>query len=175
VPVNGAAWPEAPMAGSRSSKPSLFVWLALAVIVIVLDQFTKTLVMHEFQLGDSRPITPWFNLVRAHNLGAAFSFLAGADGWQRWFFVGLGIVASLFIVRMLVRHGEQKLFCFALTMILGGALGNVIDRLMHGHVVDFIQVHHGSWFFPSFNLADSAITLGAICLIADELRRVRRS
>jgi signal peptidase II len=174
VPASGAERPEAPMSRSRSSKPSLFVWLALAIIVIVLDQFTKTLVMHEFQLGDSRTITSWFNLVRAHNAGAAFSFLAGADGWQRWFFIALGIVASVFIVVMLVRHGEQKLFCFALTMILGGALGNVIDRMMHGYVVDFLQVHRGGWYFPSFNLADSAITLGAICLIADELRRVRR-
>jgi signal peptidase II len=163
------------MAGSRSAKPSLFIWLGLAVIVIVLDQFTKTLVIHEFQLGDSRTITSWFNLVRAHNPGAAFSFLAGADGWQRWFFIVLGLVASVVLVGMMVRHGEQKLFCFALTMILGGALGNVIDRMMHGYVVDFIQVHRGGWFFPSFNLADSAITLGAICLIADELRRVRRS
>ncbi len=163
------------MAASRSAKPSLFIWLGLAVIVIVLDQFTKTLVIHEFQLGDSRTITSWFNLVRAHNPGAAFSFLAGADGWQRWFFIALGLVASVVLVWMMVRHGEQKLFCFALTMILGGALGNVIDRMLHGYVVDFIQVHRGGWFFPSFNLADSAITLGAICLIADELRRVRRS
>jgi signal peptidase II len=162
------------MAGSRTSKPSLFMWLALAVIVIVLDQFTKTLVIHEFQLGDSRTITSWFNLVRAHNPGAAFSFLAGADGWQRWFFIALGLVASVVLVWMMVRHGEQKLFCFALTMILGGALGNVIDRMLHGYVVDFIQVHRGGWYFPSFNLADSAITLGAICLIADELRRVGR-
>jgi signal peptidase II len=163
------------MAGSRTSKPSLFMWLALAVIVIVLDQFTKTLVIHEFQLGDSRTITSWFNLVRAHNPGAAFSFLAGADGWQRWFFIALGLVASVVLVWMMVRHGEQKLFCFALTMILGGALGNVIDRMLHGYVVDFIQVHRGGWYFPSFNLADSAITLGAICLVLDEVLRVRSS
>ncbi len=163
------------MAASRnSSAPSLFIWLGLALIVIVLDQFTKTLIMGEFRLGDSRFVTSWFNIVRAHNTGAAFSFLAGAAGWQRWFFVVLGLGASGFIVWMLRRHSTQTLFCFAITMILGGALGNVIDRLMHGYVVDFIQVHHSGWYFPSFNLADSAITLGAICLVVDEIRRVRR-
>ncbi len=166
-------------------KPSyrhLLAWLALAVIVIVLDQATKTLVLQQFKLGDSQTVTSYFNLVRVHNSGAAFSFLAGASGWQRWFFVGLGLVASVFIVWMLRQHGGQRLFAFALVMILGGALGNVIDRLLHGYVVDFLQFHweflepvfHGG-YFPSFNVADSAITLGAICLILDELRRVRRS
>ena len=166
-------------------KPSyrhLLAWLALAVIVIVLDQATKTLVLQQFKLGDSQTVTSYFNLVRVHNTGAAFSFLAGASGWQRWFFVGLGLVAAVFIVWMLRQHGGQRLFAFALVMILGGALGNVIDRLLHGYVVDFLQFHweflepvfHGG-YFPSFNVADSAITLGAICLILDELRRVRRS
>uniref|UniRef100_UPI0032B14521 signal peptidase II n=1 Tax=uncultured Aquincola sp. TaxID=886556 RepID=UPI0032B14521 len=93
--------------------------------------------------------------------------------WQRWFFIGLASVVSVFIVVMLKKHPGQKLFCFALAMILGGAIGNVIDRAIHGYVVDFIQVHAAGKFFPSFNLADSAITLGAICLILDELRRVR--
>jgi signal peptidase II len=166
-------------------KPSfrhLLAWLALAAIVIVLDQATKTLVLQHFKLGDSQMVTSYFNLVRVHNSGAAFSFLAGASGWQRWFFVGLGLVAAAFIVWMLRQHGGQRLFAFALVMILGGALGNVIDRLLHGYVVDFLQFHwdfleplfHGG-YFPSFNVADSAITLGAICLILDELRRVRRS
>ena len=157
-----------------SGAPSLALWLGLALVVIVLDQFTKTLITGHFQLGDSRHITSFFNLVRAHNTGAAFSFLAGAAGWQRWFFVALGVVAAGFIVWMLRSHPTQKMFCFAVTMIMGGALGNVIDRLLHGHVVDFIQLHWNGWYFPSFNLADSAITLGAILLIADELRRVRR-
>jgi signal peptidase II len=166
-------------------KPSyrhLFAWLALALLVIVLDQVTKTLVLQHFKFGDSTPVTSYFNLVRVHNTGAAFSFLADASGWQRWFFVGLGLVAAVFIVWMLRQHGRQTLFAFALVMILGGALGNVIDRLLHGYVVDFLQFHwdfleplfHGG-YFPSFNVADSAITLGAICLIVDELRRVRRS
>jgi signal peptidase II len=162
---------------SRSSGrgPSLWLWLGLALGVVVLDQLSKTLILGSFQLNDSRTVTPWFNLVRVHNTGAAFSFLAGASGWQRWFFVGLGTVASAFIVWMLKKHPTQKLFCFAVTMIMGGAIGNVVDRLLHGYVVDFIQVHYAGWYFPSFNLADSAITLGAICLILDELLRVRRA
>ncbi len=154
--------------------PSLWLWLGLALLVVVLDQLSKTLILGSFQLNDSRTVTTWFNLVRVHNTGAAFSFLAGASGWQRWFFVGLGTLASAFIVWMLKKHPGQKLFCFAVTMIMGGAIGNVFDRLLHGYVVDFIQVHYGGWYFPSFNLADSAITLGAICLILDEILRVRR-
>jgi signal peptidase II len=163
------------MAGrSSGGAPSLWVWLGLAVMVVLLDQLSKTVILGTFQLNDSRTITSWFNLVRVHNSGAAFSFLAGASGWQRWFFVGLGTAASGFIVWMLKKHPGQKLFCFAVTMIMGGAIGNVVDRLLHGYVVDFIQVHYGGWYFPSFNLADSAITLGAVCLILDELLRVRR-
>jgi signal peptidase II len=166
---------------AKSKTPGLALWLGLALIVILLDQITKTLILGMFQLGDSRSITSFFNLVRVHNSGAAFSFLAGASGWQRWFFVGLGIVASGFIVWMLRNHPTQKLFCFAVSMIMGGALGNVVDRLLHGYVVDFLQfrfaflepLFHGG-YFPSFNLADSAITLGAICLILDEILRVRR-
>jgi signal peptidase II len=157
------------------SAPSLWVWLALSVAVVLLDQLSKSLILSNFQLNGSHAVTSWFNLVRVHNSGAAFSFLAGASGWQRWFFVGLGALASGFIVWMLKKHPTQGLFCFAVTMIMGGAVGNVVDRLLHGHVVDFIQVHYGGWHFPAFNLADSAITLGAICLIVDELRRVRRA
>ena len=162
------------MAARSSSAPSLALWLGQALVVIVLDQFTKTLILGSFQLGDSRQVTSFFNVVRVHNTGAAFSFLAGAAGWQRWFFIVLGVVAAGFIIWMLRSHPTQKLFCFAVTMIMGGALGNVIDRLLHGYVVDFIQVHWRGSYFPSFNLADSAITLGAVLLIADELRRVRR-
>jgi signal peptidase II len=171
------------MAASRGgSTPGLALWLGLALIVILADQVTKTLILGAFQLGDSRPVTGWFNLVRAHNTGAAFSFLAGASGWQRWFFVGLGIVASVFIVWMMRNHPTQKLFCFAVSMIMGGALGNVVDRLLHGYVVDFLQVRfsflaplfHGG-YFPAFNIADSAITLGAACLILDEILRVKRA
>ena len=158
---------------SARAGRGLWGWLALAGVVAVLDQISKTWITQIFQLGDSRPITSFFNLVRAHNPGAAFSFLADAGGWQRWFFVALGAAAAVFIVWMLRAHPTQRLFCFALSMILGGAVGNVVDRLLHGHVIDFIQVHYAGSYFPSFNLADSAITLGAIVLIIDELRRVR--
>ena len=155
-------------------------WLGLALIILIVDQFVKVLVVGYFRLGDASYVTSFFNLVRVHNSGAAFSFLSTASGWQRWFFVGLGAVASVFIVWMLRKHSGQRLFCAAISLILGGALGNVIDRLLHGYVVDFLQFHWSflaplfpGGYFPSFNIADSAITLGAIGLIADELRRVR--
>ena len=162
--------------------PTLPAWLGLAAFVIAADQASKTLVLQHFQLGDSSPVTSFFNLVRVHNSGAAFNFLASASGWQRWFFVVLGLAVSGFIVWMIRSHPQQKLFCFAVTMIMGGALGNVLDRLLHGYVVDFLQfrfgllepIFHGG-HFPSFNLADSAITLGAPCLIVDELLRMRRA
>lgn len=169
-------------AGRTGDTKGLVFWLVIAAIVVLADQITKTLIVGAFQLGDIRPVTDFFNLVRAHNPGAAFSFLADAGGWQRWFFVGLGIVASAFIVWMIRSHPNERLFCFSVTMILGGAVGNVIDRLIHGYVVDFLQfrfaflepVFRGG-YFPSFNVADSAITLGAVCLILDEILRVRRS
>lgn len=169
-------------ASSASSRPSLLTWLALALLVLLLDQLTKVLIVGRFAYGDSLPITEWFNLVRVHNTGAAFSFLAQAAGWQRWFFIGLGLAASVMFVWMLRSHAGQKLFCFAVAMLLGGAIGNVVDRFWHGYVVDFLQFHWG-WlaplfpggYFPAFNVADSAITLGAACLLIDELRRVRRS
>ena len=160
--------------GSRRSV-SIWPWLGISLIVIVLDQLTKTVIAQSFQLGDVRTITPFFDIVRAHNTGAAFSFLAGAGGWQRWFFIGLGTAAAIFIVWMLSRHGGQRLFAWALALILGGAVGNVVDRILHGHVIDFIQVHWGRAYFPAFNVADSAISVGAALLILDELLRVRRS
>ena len=152
----------------------LGLWLGIALVIILLDQFTKVLILGNFQLGDSRYVTSFFNVVRVHNTGAAFSFLANAAGWQRWFFVGLGAVATVFILVMLKRHGQQTLFATALSLILGGALGNVIDRLLHGYVVDFIQLHWNGRAFPSFNVADSAISVGAALLIWDEIRRVRK-
>jgi signal peptidase II len=155
---------------------NLLPWLGIALVVIVLDQITKALILQHYQYGDSTYITSFFNIVRAHNTGAAFSFLAGASGWQRWFFIGLGAAAAVFIVWMLRSHGGQKMFAWALALILGGALGNVLDRMLHGYVVDFIQVHWGAkYYFPSFNVADSAITVGAVLLILDEILRVRRA
>ncbi|MEY8878322.1 MAG: signal peptidase II [Leptothrix sp. (in: b-proteobacteria)] len=166
---------------NRSASSLLWRWLALALLVILADQLSKVLIIGRFAYGDSVEITPWFNLVRVHNTGAAFSFLAQAAGWQRWFFVGLGALASGLFIWLLRAHAQQRLFAFAVAMLLGGAVGNVIDRLWHGYVVDFLQVHWGflgvlfpGGYFPAFNLADSAITAGAIGLILDELRRVRR-
>jgi signal peptidase II len=150
-------------------------WLSLALLLTLLDQLTKVLILGAFEHGQATPMTSFFNLVRVHNSGAAFSFLAGASGWQRWYFTAIGVAATVFIVYLLRAHPGQRLFCFALACILGGAVGNVIDRLLHGYVVDFLDFHWGGWHFPAFNLADSAITLGAICLILDELLRVRRS
>ena len=159
-----------------SRRPaSIWLWLGIAAAVVLLDQITKTLITRSFQLNEVRTFTPFFDLVRAHNTGAAFSFLAGASGWQRWFFIGLGAVAAVFIVWLLARHGGQRMFSWALALILGGALGNVVDRVLHGHVVDFIQVHWKQHYFPAFNVADSAITIGAVLLILDDLRRVRRA
>ena len=152
-----------------------WLWLALAALLLLLDQFTKVLIVGALQLGDGFAVTSFFNIVRVHNTGAAFSFLAQAGGWQRWFFTGLGVVAAVFIVWLLHRHPGQRLFGFAMACVLGGAVGNVIDRVLYGHVVDFLDFHAWGLHFPAFNVADSAITVGAACLILDELLRVRRS
>ncbi len=159
---------------AKSFKASIWPWLSLALIICMADQFTKTLILGYYKLGDSTQVLSFFNVVRVHNTGAAFSFLANAGGWQRWFFTSIGIVATIFIVWMLRSHAGQKLFAFALACILGGAVGNVVDRLLHGYVVDFLDFHWGSWHFPAFNIADTGITIGAACLILDEILRVRR-
>ncbi|HYF20208.1 MAG TPA: signal peptidase II [Ramlibacter sp.] len=164
------------MAARGKAATGWMPWLALALAIFILDQFTKVLILGYYRLGDSTYVTSFFNVVRAHNTGAAFSFLAGQSGWQRWFFTAIGIAAAIFIVWLLRSHAGQKLFSFALACILGGAVGNVVDRLVHGYVVDFIQVHwRNTYYFPAFNIADAGITIGAACLILDELRRVRRS
>jgi signal peptidase II len=162
------------MAKFGKTSGSIWPWLGLALIILIADQFTKTLILGYYQQGDSTHVLSFFNMVRVHNSGAAFSFLAGAGGWQRWFFTGIGVVATLFIVWMLRSHAGQKLFAFALACILGGAVGNVVDRVMHGYVVDFLDFHWGGMHFPAFNVADSGITIGAACLILDEILRVRR-
>ena len=163
------------MAKSAKGSSGMLQWLGLAFIILLADQFTKVLIVGYYHLGDSTTITNFFNVVRVHNSGAAFSFLANAGGWQRWFFTGLGCVAAAIIVWMLHAHPGQKLFCFAMACILGGAVGNVIDRIAYGHVIDFLDFHWRGTHFPAFNVADSGITVGAICLILDELLRVRRT
>ncbi len=165
---------------TRANTGGIWPWLGLAALLVVADQVTKWLILANYQLGESTFITSFFNVVRVHNTGAAFSFLAEAGGWQRWFFTGVGVAASVFIVWMLRSHPGQKLFAFALACILGGAIGNVIDRLLHGYVVDWLDFHWGflggmfpGGHFPAFNIADAAITVGAVSLILDEIRRVR--
>ena len=153
---------------------SYWLWLGLAVVVLLVDQFTKVLIVSSYQLGEGFPVTGFFNIVRVHNQGAAFSFLASAGGWQRWFFTALGLVAASVMVWMLKKHPGQKLFGFAIACILGGAIGNVLDRVLYGYVIDFLDFYHAGIHFPAFNVADSGITLGAACLILDEVLRVRR-
>jgi signal peptidase II len=158
-----------------STRKAPTFWLFVAAIIVVLDQLTKIVVGTMVAYGDRIRLAPVLDLTLIYNRGAAFSFLAGASGWQRWFFTALALVVAAVIVWMLVRHGQQRLFAWALALILGGALGNVLDRLMHGFVVDFVLLHYQNRFFPAFNLADSAITVGAVMLVLDELLRVRRA
>ena len=157
------------------SSSGMLPWLGLALLILIADQFTKVLILGYYRLGDATYVTSFFNVVRVHNAGAAFSFLANAGGWQRWFFTGIGIAAAIFIIWMLKSHAGQKLFSFALACILGGAIGNVIDRTLYGYVVDFLDFHYVGWHFPAFNIADTAISIGAVCLILDEILRVMRS
>lgn len=160
---------------TNQRRDLLATWLLLAAVVIVVDQLTKLLVVKGFKLGERKPmIGNFFDLTLAYNPGAAFSFLAGAGGWQRWLFIVLGLVAAGFIIWLLVRHRSQHWFAAGLSLILGGAIGNVIDRIARSQVVDFFLFYWGQWSFPAFNIADSAITVGAVLLIIDELRRVLR-
>ena len=156
------------------ASSGMLPWLALALLILIADQFTKVLILGAYQLGDATRVTGFFNIVRVHNSGAAFSFLAQASGWQRWFFTAIGVGAAVFIIYLLRSHAGQRLFAFALACILGGAVGNVIDRLLHGYVVDFLDFYWGAWHFPAFNVADAGISVGAALLILDEILRVRR-
>jgi len=160
---------------AKTGSAGLLQWIGLALIILIADQFTKVLIVGYYNLHDSTYVTSFFNVMRMHNTGAAFSFLAGGSGWQRWFFTAIGLAAVAFILWMLKSHAGQKLFSFALACIMGGAIGNVIDRLVHGYVIDFLDFHWRGMHFPAFNIADSAITVGAACLILDELLRVRRA
>lgn len=145
-------------------------WLLIAAAVVIFDQGSKYAAVA--MLADKAPVEvmPFFNLLLVYNRGAAFSFLAGAAGWQRELFTGIAIIASVWIVFLLRRYPQQSLFCLALSLVLGGAIGNVIDRLSIGAVVDFLDFHAFGWHWPAFNIADSAITCGAVLLIWDGLR-----
>lgn len=158
---------------SKASGGALAPWLGISLVVILFDQLTKIAILKTLAYGAKHALTSFFNLVLVYNQGAAFGFLSTAGGWQRWAFTALGIGATLVICFLLKRHGHQRLFSLSLALILGGALGNVIDRLAYGHVIDFLDFHACACHFPAFNLADSAITVGAVLLVYDELRRVR--
>jgi signal peptidase II len=155
----------------ESGGQRLWRWYAIAVAIIVIDQLSKLWVAREFLYGESVEVTAFFNLVLAHNTGAAFSLLAGAGGWQRLFFIGLAAAAAAIIAYLLGRHRQEPRFCLALSAILGGALGNLIDRVRLGYVVDFLDFHAMGFHWPAFNVADMAITGGAILIVWDSLRK----
>lgn len=156
----------------QRTHPAAWMWLSLAVIA--LDQVTKFLVTRFLELYERVEVLPVLDFTLLHNTGAAFSMLAGAGGWQRWFFIILGSAVSVMLVTWIWRSPRgEKLLPLALALILGGALGNVVDRLLHGYVIDFIHAHWGGAYFPAFNVADSAITVGAALLIVDAFREKR--
>ena len=151
----------------RRERAGLMRWLGLAALVIILDQVSKLWISSHFIYGESLPVTGFFNLVLAHNNGAAFSFLSDAGGWQRWLFSGIAVIAAVWITWLLRKHSQEKLFCFALALILGGALGNLIDRVAYGYVIDFLDFYWNTYHFPAFNVADSAISCGAVLMLWD--------
>ena len=157
---------------ARSGLP----WAGLALLAILADQLTKLWVVNSLQLHESREWLPVLSILRAHNTGAAFSMLSGAGGWQRWLFTGIALVVSVVILTWLRRldGAQQRMLSISLALILGGALGNVVDRLRHGFVVDFVAVHWQEHYFPAFNVADSCITVGALLLLLDALLDSRR-
>lgn len=158
---------------SQSPLRALTGPLGVAFAVFVIDLLTKTYFESTYYLGESRPVTSFFNLVLAHNYGAAFSFLADSGGWQRYFFAAIAIVAVVVCLKLMISHAREKLFCLALALILGGAIGNLFDRIIYGYVIDFLDFYYGYWHWPAFNIADSAIVLGAGLLIVDSFFRPR--
>lgn len=146
-------------------------WLSVSAVVIAMDVYTKHLIQLAFHYGERVQITSYFDLVRFHNEGAAFSFLANQGGWQHLFFTVIAVVASAVMVYLLGKNTQQKLFCFAIALVLGGALGNLYDRLTLGYVVDFLFFHYHEYYWPAFNVADSAITGGVALLLLDSLKK----
>ncbi len=149
----------------------MFRWLSLSAVIVFADQISKAWIATRYQLFDSEPMTSFFNLVFVMNSGAAFSFLAGAGGWQKWFFVALAISVCAWLIFMLRQHTTERLLSVALALILGGAAGNLIDRLRFDAVVDFLDFHYAGHHFPAFNVADSAITVGVALMVLHEFRR----
>lgn len=160
---------------SSKARGSVAPWLGIAAIIILADQLSKIVIEKLFVYGEEKYVTSFFNLVLAYNKGAAFGFLNSQPGWQRYFFTAIAIAAVSFIIYLLRRHAGQRLFCWALALIMGGAIGNAIDRLVYGHVIDFLDFHWaGLGHFWAFNIADTAICIGAALFIYDELRRVNQ-
>jgi signal peptidase II len=160
---------------SAQKSKRWLAWLGLALLVIVLDQLSKLMIVGSFAYGEGLIITSFFNLVHVLNHGAAFSFLAGAGGWQRWFFTALAAVISAWLIVMIRRHQTERLQPLAFALILGGAIGNVIDRVRIGAVIDYLDFHAAGYHFPAFNLADSAITLGVILMLLQQLLEARQA
>jgi len=146
-------------------------WFAISTVIVALDLYTKSLVQKAFSYGEHLTVTSYFDLVRYHNEGAAFSFLANAGGWQKWFFTAITAVAVIVITYLLIRHHTEKLFCTGLALVLGGAIGNLYDRLTLGYVVDFLYFHIDELYWPAFNVADSAICVGVALLVLDSFKR----
>ncbi|CAN4275163.1 LspA Lipoprotein signal peptidase [Methylophilaceae bacterium] len=146
-------------------------WMSVSAVVFGLDLYTKHLIQNAFEYAEHLKITSFFDLVRYHNEGAAFSFLSNAGGWQRWFFSGISMIAILVITYLIKKHQSQKLFCLGLALLLGGAIGNLYDRLTLGYVVDFLSFHVNDWFWPAFNVADSAICVGVALLLIDSFKK----
>jgi len=153
---------------------NMLKWLWLSLLVVILDQASKLAIAGSMQLYQSIRIMPYFNLTYVHNTGAAFSFLSEAGGWQRWFFAGLALVISGVIAVWLARLKQHETFlAVALSLVLGGAMGNLIDRLAYGYVIDFLDVYYQTWHWPAFNIADSAITLGVILMLVESFGLVK--
>lgn len=156
---------------SQTAKYNWLHWLWISLFVVVVDQVTKQAITASFVYGETKYVLSWFNLVLAHNTGAAFSFLASASGWQREFFIVLTIVISSVLIWMLKNNHANRVLSIALALVVGGAFGNLYDRVLHGYVIDFVQWHAAGYYWPAFNVADSAICLGAGLLIFDSFRK----
>ena len=152
-------------------NPRMLNWLSISAIIVAVDLYTKHLIQNAFIYGEHLTVTSFFDLVRYHNEGAAFSFLANAGGWQKIFFSGVSIVAIAVITYLLRKHATQKLFCFGLALVLGGAIGNLYDRVTLGYVVDFLYFHYQTFYWPAFNMADSAICVGVGVLLLDSFKK----
>jgi signal peptidase II len=159
---------------SSGNQQSFLLWIGAAALILILDQLTKVIAKSSLIEGISQPVTSFLNWTLVYNPGAAFSFLAQAGGWQRWFFTGIGLIAAAVMIWLIKKNTSQTLFCLAMSLVLSGAIGNVIDRILYGAVVDFVDLHYAGWHWPAFNIADSAITIGVILLILDEIKRVNK-